>query len=196
MDIFIRILMGLEAIVCLLLIGIVLLQRSKGQGVGLSFGGGAEAVFGAQMGNVLTRGTVILAVIFLLNTTLLAVLRPKGRSASVAERIEPVAPAPAAPAAASTAEDSAAALELLGNEAPAAPAAATPASPAVVVPAASAPAVVVSAPSAPAVVVPAAPAPAVVVPATPAPAPVAPAVVVPAATAPVVVPVEVPAEAR
>ena len=164
MEILIRILMGLEAVVCLLLIGIVLIQRSKGQGVGLSFGGGAEAVFGAQMGNVLTRATVVLAVIFLLNTTLLAILKPTGRSASVAERIETPAPAKAAAAAAPSAEDSAAAQELLGTETPAVEPVATPAA----TPAATgtpAPAV------APAVVVPAVAAPV----AAPAPAPVAPA---------------------
>ena len=77
MDILIRLLIALEIIVCLMLIGIILIQKSKGRGLGLSFGGGAaETVFGGQMGNVLTRTTVILAVIFLLNTTLLAVLRP------------------------------------------------------------------------------------------------------------------------
>ena len=140
--IIIRILMGLEAVVCLMLIGIVLIQRSKGQGVGLSFGGGAEAVFGAQMGNVLTRTTVILAIIFIANTTLLVMLRPKGQSASVAERIAPVAAAPAA--AASAADEAAAALERMNAETPvegapaaAAPAEAAPAAPAVVVPAAA-----------------------------------------------------------
>ena len=77
MDILIRLLIALEIIVCLMLIGIILIQKSKGRGLGLSFGGGAaETVFGGQMGNVLTRTTVILAVLFLLNTTLLAVLRP------------------------------------------------------------------------------------------------------------------------
>jgi len=73
-----RILMAVEFLVCLLLIGLVLMQRSKGQGVGLSFGGGAEAIFGAQMGNVLTRFTVILGIVFLVNTTILAVMRPTG----------------------------------------------------------------------------------------------------------------------
>ena len=140
MDILIRILMGLEAVVCLMLIGIVLIQRSKGQGVGLSFGGGAEAVFGAQMGNVLTRTTVILAAIFIVNTTLLVVLRPKGRSASVAERI---APAAAPVEAASPTDEAAAALELMNAETPVAPDA-----PAVEIPDAPAP-------GAPAVVVPA-----------------------------------------
>ena len=49
--------------------------NSSPTGLGISFGGaGAEAVFGGQMGNVLTRTTVILAVVFLANTTLLAIL--------------------------------------------------------------------------------------------------------------------------
>lgn len=107
--IIIRILMGLEAIVCILLIGIVLIQRSKGQGVGLSFGGGAEAVFGAQMGNVLTRTTVVLGVIFLFNTAVLAVLKPTQRGDSLSERMAPNT-SQAAKAPASTAEDFAAAL--------------------------------------------------------------------------------------
>ena len=76
MTILYNILIVLEAIVCLLLIGIVLLQKSTGDGNGLSFGGGAESVFGAQTGNVLTRSTVVLAVIFLLNTLALCVVRP------------------------------------------------------------------------------------------------------------------------
>ncbi len=86
MDILFRILIAVEVIVCILLIGIVLIQRSKGQGVGLSFGGGAEAIFGAQMGNVLTRATVVLGVIFLLNTAVLAIIKPTGRRGSLAER--------------------------------------------------------------------------------------------------------------
>jgi len=90
-----KILMALEFLVCLLLIGLVLMQRSKGQGVGLSFGGGAEAIFGAQMGNVLTRFTVILGIVFLLNTTILAVLRPAGNVVSDSIVIQN-APKPAA----------------------------------------------------------------------------------------------------
>ena len=83
-NILIRVLMALEVIVCLMLIGIILIQKSKGQGLGLSFGGGAaESVFGGQMGNVLTRTTVILAIVFLVNTTVLAILKPQGASADV-----------------------------------------------------------------------------------------------------------------
>ena len=101
MDILIRLLMALEAVVCLMLIGVILIQRSKGRGMGISFGGGAaEAVFGAQMGNVLTRTTVILAAIFLINTTILAILKPRGASADVTERLPAPDPVPVeAPAA-------------------------------------------------------------------------------------------------
>jgi len=116
MDILIRLLIALEAIVCLLLIGIVLIQRSKGQGVGLSFGGGAEAVFGAQMGNVLTRATVVLAVIFLVNTAILAILKPTSRGGSLAERA-PVKAAERAEVPVASAEDAAEALEFLETEA-------------------------------------------------------------------------------
>ena len=70
------ILIVFEAFVCFLLIGIVLLQKSTGDGNGLSFGSGAESVFGAQTGNVLTRSTVVLAVLFLVNTLALCVIRP------------------------------------------------------------------------------------------------------------------------
>lgn len=146
MEIFIRLLMGFEAVVCLLLIGIVLIQRSKGQGMGLNFGGGAEAVFGAQMGNVLTRTTVILGIIFIVNTTLLVILRPAAKSASIAEQVTPIAPPPTEvpSATAPTAEETAAALDILNAEAPAAeaPAAAAaeaPAAEAPVAPAAEAP---------------------------------------------------------
>ena len=36
MDILIRLLMALEAVVCLMLIGVILIQRSKGRGMGIS----------------------------------------------------------------------------------------------------------------------------------------------------------------
>ena len=82
---FLMIILG---IVCLLLIGLVLIQKSKGQGA-ISFGGGVEAVFGAQMGNVVTRATVVLAILFLVITTALAIMRPRGGSGStLADRTE------------------------------------------------------------------------------------------------------------
>ena len=98
MNILIAILQVLLCLICLMLIGIILLQRSKGQGAGLSFGGGAEAIFGAQMGNVLTRTTVVLGFLFLALVVCLIVLRPTG-ALSMADRIEQEAARGAAPAA-------------------------------------------------------------------------------------------------
>ena len=178
MDILIRLLMALEAVVCLMLIGVILIQRSKGRGMGISFGGGAaEAVFGAQMGNVLTRTTVILAAIFLINTTILAILKPRGASADVTERLPAPDPVPveapaATPAPATTPVDlSADALaDVLG--------------PAVEAPAAEAPAAEAPAAEAPAAEAPAAEAPAAEAPAAEAPAAEAPAAEAPAAEAP------------
>ena len=51
---------------CLLLIGLVLLQKSKSEGLGLAFGAGAgESLFGARAGNVLSRATVVIGVVFI-----------------------------------------------------------------------------------------------------------------------------------
>ena len=73
MSILIGFLYVLEVVVCFLLGGVILLQKPKEGGLGVSFGGGmGEALFGAQMGNVLTKGTIILGTVFLLNTLLLS----------------------------------------------------------------------------------------------------------------------------
>ena len=51
----------IEVVVCLMLIGLVLIQRSKGEGISSAFGGGmGESIFGANVGNVVTRTTVVL----------------------------------------------------------------------------------------------------------------------------------------
>jgi preprotein translocase subunit SecG len=64
-----------EVLCCLLIIGIVLLQKSKSEGLGLAFGAGAgESLFGARAGNVLSKATVVLGVVFLTTTLLLGVL--------------------------------------------------------------------------------------------------------------------------
>lgn len=84
MTILYNILVAVEVIISIMLIGIVLIQRTKGQGAGLSFGNGAEAIFGAQMGNVLTRTTVILGILFLINTTILAMIHPEAKASTSA----------------------------------------------------------------------------------------------------------------
>ncbi|HQL50899.1 MAG TPA: preprotein translocase subunit SecG [Kiritimatiellia bacterium] len=121
MQILIGFLYVLEVVVCFLLGGVILLQKPKEGGLGVSFGGGmGEALFGAQMGNVLTKATIILGSVFLLNTLVLSrltshvgtsVMEGVKTPAPVAEQqalpfssptapaaAAPVAPAPAAPA--------------------------------------------------------------------------------------------------
>ena len=64
-----------EVLSCLLLIGLILLQKSKSEGLGLAFGAGAgESLFGARAGNVLSKATVVIGIIFMANTLFLGVL--------------------------------------------------------------------------------------------------------------------------
>lgn len=68
-------LLVVEVLVSLLLIGVVLLQRSREQGLGLAVAADVgESLFGSKAANVLVRITVVLAVIFVLNTMWLAYL--------------------------------------------------------------------------------------------------------------------------
>ena len=93
MSILIVFLYALEVIVCFLLGGVILLQKPKEGGLGVSFGGGmGEALFGAQMGNVLTKGTIILGTVFLLNTLVLSRLTSHSGT-SIMEGVRTPAPA-------------------------------------------------------------------------------------------------------
>ncbi len=67
---FLRVFLGLVEVVSgVLLVAIILLQKSKDEGLGLAFGAAmGETLFGSRAGNVLTRLTIILAVIFMVNT--------------------------------------------------------------------------------------------------------------------------------
>jgi preprotein translocase subunit SecG len=96
--ILIYLLTVVEILTSILLVGIILLQKPKSQGAGLAFGAGmGESLFGSQVGNVLTRTTVILAIVFLVNTTLLALLGASRKGqASVTDRMPTPAGAPAA----------------------------------------------------------------------------------------------------
>lgn len=152
MSILVILLRIVEVLVCVLLIGVILLQRTKGSGAGVSFGGGmAESVFGAQMGNVLTKTTVILGIVFLVNTIFLSILAAKqsGRgdgSLMGNEMARPAATAPAAPLDLPATTPAAEAANVLDDvpraNAPVAdaPATAAPAAPAAATPAAAAPA--------------------------------------------------------
>ena len=124
MSILIGFLYVIEVVVCLLLAGIILLQKPKEGGLGGVIGGGmAEAAFGADAGNVLIKGTIILGTVFLLNTLALARFTSTVHQKSVMSSVEapaaPVQQAPAMPA------------PEMPAAAPAAPASAAPVAPAV-----------------------------------------------------------------
>ena len=61
-------------LIALLLICLVLVQPSKGGGLGSAFGGIGESVFGAQAMSQLSKVTVVLLTLFFILTLLLAVM--------------------------------------------------------------------------------------------------------------------------
>jgi preprotein translocase subunit SecG len=79
----------LQLLAAFLLIGIILIQQSKaGGGLGAMGGGTTETVFGATAGNVLTKGTVILASVFLCSALLVQVINAHVRpTASATEAL-------------------------------------------------------------------------------------------------------------
>ncbi len=92
MQILVYLLYVLEVLVCFLLGGVIMLQKPKDGGLGVSFGGGmGEALFGAQMGNVLTKTTIILGSVFIINTLVLSRLTSHA-GASVMEGVKTSAP--------------------------------------------------------------------------------------------------------
>jgi len=170
LNFFIGLLYVVEVLSCLLLAGVVLLQKPKEGGLGGVLGGGmGEAVLGADAGNILIKATAFLGTIFIVNTLVLANLTAREHKKSLMSGV--AAPAPVQNQALPFPN----AVPAPAAEAPAAPAPAaeTPAAPATPAPAPAA-----EAPAAPA---PAAEAPAA--PATPAPAPAAEAPKAPAAAA-------------
>lgn len=62
-------------IAAVVLIGVVLLQSGKGADMGAAFGGGGSTVFGPSgPGNMLTRLTTIMAIVFMATSLTLAVM--------------------------------------------------------------------------------------------------------------------------
>lgn len=96
----------LVVVSALLLIGLILIQPSKGGGMGAAFGGVGETVLGAHAGSHLTKATVVLTTIFFVTALALATLighggRDNGALAGVDQALQaetPAAEAPAAPA--------------------------------------------------------------------------------------------------
>lgn len=111
-----KVILAVHLLIAVGLIGVILIQRSEGGGLGLGGGGNMGGMMTARgTANLLTRTTAILAACFMLTSIVLAVLAgkhtqpvsildgagPGGSSAPVAAPAEPAAPPPppAAPAA-------------------------------------------------------------------------------------------------
>ena len=85
-----NVVLTVHLILALLLIGVVLLQRSEGGGLGMG-GGGGGVMTGRQAANALTRGTWIIASAFLVTSIALTVIAARNSvGASVVDRISPV----------------------------------------------------------------------------------------------------------
>lgn len=82
-NIFIYFLLGVHVLICFLMVFIILMQRSKQEGLGAAFGGGlTDSMFGAQTSQVLVKTTVYLAAIFFILTISLARLYAMRNSAA------------------------------------------------------------------------------------------------------------------
>lgn len=95
------VLMALQVFVCIALIGIVLIQRSEGGGLGIGSSQGMGAFMsGRGTANLLTRTTAILTACFFGTSIALAIIAAHSRApVSVIDQPSTTQPAPAAPAA-------------------------------------------------------------------------------------------------
>ncbi|WP_052512860.1 preprotein translocase subunit SecG, partial [Paracoccus sanguinis] len=94
-----NVVLTVHLILALLLIGVVLLQRSEGGGLGLG-GGGGGVMTGRQAANALSRATWMLATGFLITSIALTVIAARNSAGvSVVDRLggstAPATPAPA-----------------------------------------------------------------------------------------------------
>ena len=86
MGVTITILTVLLAIDCFLLIGIILLQRGKGQGLAGAFGvGGMEEALGTHAASTAQKITAVLGVLFLLLSVTVAFLRQHHEAGTMAK---------------------------------------------------------------------------------------------------------------
>ena len=77
----------IHVIVCIVLIGLVLIQRGRGSGLVESFQG-VESMFGTKTNTFLTRTTTILSIIFFFTCLSLAVLSVR-QSKSLMRNVKP-----------------------------------------------------------------------------------------------------------
>lgn len=83
----------LHVVICVLLVVTVLLQFGKGAEMGAVMGGGAsQAVFSSSAkGNFMTKLTTVLAVLFMVNSIILTVMKSRDAKRSLFDNEAPVA---------------------------------------------------------------------------------------------------------
>ena len=80
----VQVVLAVHVMVCVSLVILILLQQGKGAEVGAVFGGSSNTVFGASgAGNVLTRTTSALAVLFFATSLYLAYTSSQRASGSI-----------------------------------------------------------------------------------------------------------------
>src|SRR5438445_9898731 len=92
----------IHVLIALALVGVVLLQKSEGGALGMGGGGMSGFMTGRSTANVLTRTTMILAVLFFVTSLALVLVSNSGRAPRSAidqggMPAVPFAPGPAAP---------------------------------------------------------------------------------------------------
>jgi preprotein translocase subunit SecG len=124
-------LLVVHAIIAALLVGVILVQKSEGGGLGM--GGSPSGLMSARgAADFLTRATTVLATLFVTLSIVLAVLAARGHTAKIDTTLatgKPAAPAAQLPVPQAPADDAApfssAARQAIGNDA--APAGTAPA---------------------------------------------------------------------
>jgi preprotein translocase subunit SecG len=96
------VLVVLHLLIAIALVGVILLQRSEGGGLGMGGGSsGGGFMTGRAAANALTRATAILAALFITTSLVLALLADSGRNRTRGSIMDapPATQAPAVPAA-------------------------------------------------------------------------------------------------
>lgn len=76
-------LITLHVLVCIMMVGVVLLQSGKGAEIGASFGGSSQTVFGSRgPGTFLSKATAWAGTVFMLTSLSLAILSKQAVSGS------------------------------------------------------------------------------------------------------------------
>jgi preprotein translocase subunit SecG len=117
----INVLLVIHILIAVALVGVVLVQKSEGGGLGMGGGGMSGFMTGRSTANLLTRTTAILAGCFMVTSITLVVLAGnRGAPRSIIDQTSPTAPSPAVPS--SVPSSSTAPAENQGAPTPAAPA--------------------------------------------------------------------------